>query len=423
MLDPSSILTNAQIIEAIKQGDQVFVDNLIANNEDLSLGRIIVSDNNIDLTALDIALNEATKKIVKLSSPQNINSALDVCKSLLLSNAKCRISNLTNLITTLLMHQIRLDFIELLKNSGENGFSYIHDAVATDNMHALDLFINQDGNHFNFINEKNANGDKPLDIAIQNLNLEMVKRLIDLGAIFDDELFEKALNTSFVAENFDLLKKFLELRRDENSINIALRGACKFNKLEFLDCLIEMGGDINSKSKTGLMPIHFASIEGNVLIVEKLIKKGADIDSLSNKGLTPLKYAVANGLFDVVKLLIDNNASVDIKHEFNQNVFFFVNDYYKGLSQYNQIENGYENYLKILKLLLTSCSKKKDILSSEYNIWVFDEGETKQIPIKDFYKETNKFFFKNLTRDQDSVSPIVKKPKNSHQFTEISNQR
>ena len=62
----------------------------------------------------------------------------------------------------------------------------------------------------------------------------------------------------------------------------------------------------------GSTPLHWASHDGHLDLVEKLLELGADVNSdLADWWCRPIDWAADSGRFEVVKLLIENGATLN----------------------------------------------------------------------------------------------------------------
>ena len=71
------------------------------------------------------------------------------------------------------------------------------------------------------------------------------------------------------------------------------------------------GGEVADVSKADYdqrTPLHIASSEGNVEIVEYLLKNGASVHVRDRNDTTPLLDAIREGHADVIKVLVDAGA-------------------------------------------------------------------------------------------------------------------
>jgi uncharacterized protein len=71
---------------------------------------------------------------------------------------------------------------------------------------------------------------------------------------------------------------------------------------------LELGGDVNAISKTGLTALHAAALVGGDDLVRFLVSRGAKIDVRDKKGRTPL--SVAEGIFSGVFLIHEETAAL-----------------------------------------------------------------------------------------------------------------
>ena len=64
----------------------------------------------------------------------------------------------------------------------------------------------------------------------------------------------------------------------------------------------------------GSIPLHWASHDGNLELVEKLIEHAADVNSdLADWWCRPIDWAADSGQFEVVKYLIDMGATLGVE--------------------------------------------------------------------------------------------------------------
>ncbi|RZC36770.1 Ankyrin repeat domain containing protein, partial [Asbolus verrucosus] len=70
---------------------------------------------------------------------------------------------------------------------------------------------------------------------------------------------------------------------------------------------------INTASRYGFTLLHFASAEGDAIVVDFLLKRGADVNVRNDFGHSPLHLAVKNANFDVATLLVDSGADIDAR--------------------------------------------------------------------------------------------------------------
>jgi ankyrin repeat protein len=79
--------------------------------------------------------------------------------------------------------------------------------------------------------------------------------------------------------------------------------ACLIGKTFMVKEAINNGSDVNETDDEGRTPLHAASKEGYLEIVEILLEQGADKTRLNKEGLLPIHLAAKNGHESIVALL------------------------------------------------------------------------------------------------------------------------
>ncbi|XP_063058970.1 60 kDa lysophospholipase-like isoform X2 [Engraulis encrasicolus] len=108
------------------------------------------------------------------------------------------------------------------------------------------------------------------------------------------QVIAKSLNIS--------CKEELEAIRDALTPTLAC-AAAKIGDTEALDAIREMGSSLSMEDYDGRTPLHIASCEGHLKVVEYLLSQGATVYAKDRYGDTPLRNAVRFRRKDVVKLL------------------------------------------------------------------------------------------------------------------------
>jgi len=234
-------------------------------------------------------------------------------------------------------------------------------AVKNDNLEMVKFLVAYGGNIIKKIRSA-------LKIAAKNDNLEMVKFLVDYGgdAIKKNGDITSALKICYCFKHTKIIQFFLNKNVVDESeyINI-LTYAVRNHLLDLVELLNEKKIDFNREDEWGRTPLATAVFDWN--LIEFLIGKGAEIDGRDRLNRTALMAAAsvkcidvedmdgASGEFsDSVKFLLSKNVNIDIeddrgytalkcaaeeKNEFNQEV-----EELGGVSQYEKwkVENPEE---------------------------------------------------------------------------------
>ena len=94
----------------------------------------------------------------------------------------------------------------------------------------------------------------------------------------------KSLIEDLVEANPNVIHK-----RDEFG-NSPLHWAVKYNFLEIIQMLLELGADLNAKNIEGQSPLFFAYWRGEVEVIELLLERGADPGIMDNNGFFPREF-------------------------------------------------------------------------------------------------------------------------------------
>lgn len=172
---------------------------------------------------------------------------------------------------------------------------------------------------------------------------------------------------------------------------------------KMIQFLIDNGADVNFPTKLSMKetPIQEALLRGKIHSAQKLIENDAIIKQ--DIGFQSLQFAVKNLDIEVVKFLINNKYNLNFQNEDGNTILHlmamgiveknlksiqtyikrkehikrFPDTYVKAQEQVNRLKKHFENYPKIVNLLITSGAdtnlKNKDgktpfIIASENNI-------------------------------------------------------
>ena len=168
----------------------------------------------------------------------------------------------------------------------------LHDIIKEGNTEELINYINE-GNDINVPYNK---GEGPLHIAAYFGDIEIVKILLDNGAIIDTNNtytpLHIAANRGFPTIVNMLLDRNANIEAVDEDGNTPLHWAAMLGFPEGITILINRGANINATNYDGKTALHFAASNGRSKAVEILMNSGANIEAICNKGKTALHYAV-----------------------------------------------------------------------------------------------------------------------------------
>ena len=107
---------------------------------------------------------------------------------------------------------------------------------------------------------------------------------------------------------------YLEARSNNGDTPLHLVARNGNAYIHVVDVLIENGADINAFNWNGVTPLHWATLEDNAsAVAEFLIEKGANLNMKDVKnGNTPLHLATYNASIHVVDLLIEGGVDINV---------------------------------------------------------------------------------------------------------------
>ena len=179
----------------------------------------------------------------------------------------------------------------------------------------------------------------PLHYACENGDLEMAKKLIELGANInittecsrwqdsengndEDDIYrgmnETALHIAIDGGNVDLIKFLLENGADVHALDgdqisplfKTLRPSCN-SDLEIVQLLIKHGADIAAVCESGSNAVHMACLNEDPRYFEYFMTFTPDLNVKTNDGYNMLHFAVQSGNFVVVKMLLDLGVDIN----------------------------------------------------------------------------------------------------------------
>ncbi|XP_033222836.1 uncharacterized protein LOC117176690 [Belonocnema kinseyi] len=180
-------------------------------------------------------------------------------------------------------------------------------------------------------------------IALDIQSKSMVLILLEYGTLFDICL-STCSDSEFLEEFFNMLCSKPDFNVNDNISGrmiyafddrlTPLHLAAESGKDNIVKKLIELGADVNAKTRKKLTPLHCAVFNRHVRISECLLNNGADVNSSTNSGDTSLIFSTKNAspircdkdprseekfldFFEITKMLLAKGASVNCREDFN----------------------------------------------------------------------------------------------------------
>ena len=253
----------------------------------------------------------------------------DIVKLLLDHNAK--VNATTNngwQAIHLAAEQGHTDIVKLLLDHGaeinaatNDGWQAIHLAAEQEHTDIVKLLLDHDAE----VNATRNNGWQAIHLAAEQGHTDIVKLLLDHGAEINAATNDalKVIHIATLHENPNTKKMltFLiqEKKEDPNTTtqddyeDPPIHIAAQFNNASAINCLLELGANIDQQNKYGLTALCKAIInEKKTVCFSLLIEKGAKIDIETSRtfySVTPIIYALLNSKNpQTVKSLLDAGA-------------------------------------------------------------------------------------------------------------------
>ncbi|WP_188153322.1 ankyrin repeat domain-containing protein [Wolbachia endosymbiont of Pentalonia nigronervosa] len=151
-----------------------------------------------------------------------------------------------------------------------------------------------------FLRQAQERLNSSLVVAINEGNINLVKKLIEQGADFNVKDNRDMTPLQLAAKNDHLsIVKYLIEEKGVNSSNIfdAVESGC----LGLVRYLVDKGIDINTRGSYGSTLLHLAALNGKLEIVRYLVERGANLSFSDDSGKIPLEVAHDKSIIDFLK--------------------------------------------------------------------------------------------------------------------------
>eukprot|EP00042_Codosiga_hollandica_P045674 m.468141 g.468141 ORF g.468141 m.468141 type:complete len:486 (+) comp57070_c0_seq15:800-2257(+) len=168
------------------------------------------------------------------------------------------------------------------------------------------------------IDEKNAEGDTALMLAVRMGNIKCFDLLQSAGASLSarSETMGTVLHVACDVEHVEMLTHLLQFAAIRSEINTTdeFKGTvlhfAATSKPEILQLILNTDAAcINSQNNVGYVPLMRALKSGSKANVEALVKAGTDLSLRDRDGLTCLHHAASRGKPEMLRVLLQANSS------------------------------------------------------------------------------------------------------------------
>lgn len=259
----------------------------------------------------------------------------------------------------------------------EDNRSLLHVAAVSNHPKLINLLLE----HGADINARTCNGETALHLAAAAGNVDVVKQLIYSGFQIDATDTNGSIPLQYAIRNnrrsvillLTNLPKSLTSRVSEGvtSNPSLLHYAVIKNDEEFFNLALKnVNVDINSRTKDGETPLHFAIIYNRLKLIYELVKRGADINARSTDGETPLHFAAALGQSHSIEFLLKKAADVNSVTTAGSTPLHYALD----RDRCNDIVGGYNRPLSLLDDLKPRFTIVKNLLKNRAVINIRDHS-------------------------------------------------
>ncbi len=121
-------------------------------------------------------------------------------------------------------------------------------------------------------------------------------------------------------DGLSLYQTFEEEAKDHHPLILAARN----DQIEEVESALEKALDINSRDSSGKSALFYASIHGNIPLMQLLINRGAKQTLADQKNRTPIIYAIKKKQYNALKLLIESGANLEQEVEPGKSLYEYA---------------------------------------------------------------------------------------------------
>ncbi len=165
------------------------------------------------------------------------------------------------------------------------------------------------------IDDVDANGNTALSWAVRFSDCDSVKQLLLCGSNLEhvDSTGRTPLYQAVYQGDLAIVQILLAAKADVNCGDIegptAMHWAStKQNGITIMECLLSNGASIESQTRYGYRPLHWAVCSNIPTNCQYMLEEGADINAATQEGRTILMHGVINNAHEALRLLLRDEA-------------------------------------------------------------------------------------------------------------------
>lgn len=157
----------------------------------------------------------------------------------------------------------------------------------------------------------------PITLASHYGHLSIIRLLVDHGVPIDRVIRQRSVLGEASKQGWiDIIDHCVELRvsleQKHQGGYTPLMYACRDNKVDVVDRLLQAGCNVNARSANKNTALHIVATKcGNIGIADRLILAGAELDCLNKWDNSPLSCACYYGYVEIIDRLLDLGCDIN----------------------------------------------------------------------------------------------------------------
>ena len=211
------------------------------------------------------------------------------------------------------------DMVKLFVQAGANIKKALPVAIEKGNMEIFQLLTAKGIDP----NEELEENDKPLHLAAEHGQVDIMKYLIKTGANKNglangQTPLRRAIEKEQLASVQFLIQSGVNVNERKQNEESLLYTAVVYDEPGIFQALLDAKANVQADNGYGYPVLHFAASVGRTDCVKRLLKAGANVNLKDQSGKTPLHAAIESNnenSNEIVKILIEAKAELNVKDE------------------------------------------------------------------------------------------------------------